>query len=223
MLPNVGTHVSFTKNVSLKELIISLENMYPNYDIPNFQVYLGPKVGGASRVLSKKDIDDSKKIIGKKGFFIHSCLTNYLSCPRKFKHYCKAKIVNELEHISVFPTSGVVIHPGTMNADGVKRDLTETLDLIIQNIAEIYKNGNKKLGKLLLENSAGEGSKVPKNLDQIRYIIKNLEKISDSVGNPISENVGVCNTCHIFALPESMIFLKFQKIENLSQIFKKLV
>ena len=221
MLPNVGTHVSFTKDVSLTELIVSLEKKYPNYDIPNFQVYLGPKIGGNSRVLDDKDIESARKIIGKKGFFIHSCLTNYLSCPRKFKHYCASKIVNELRHMAKFPLSGVVIHPGTMNADGVKRDLEETLNLIIESIVKIYESGDKNLGTLLLENSAGEGSKVPKNLDEIKYIIKSLETILDRNGEPISKRVGVCiDTCHIFAAG-AYDFSKIEEIEKFKMDFQK--
>ena len=71
----IGTHISFTKDETLTDLILSLDD---NIDV--IQVYLGNKCGGESRVLDSKDVEEASKIIGKRGFFIHSCLTNYLSC-----------------------------------------------------------------------------------------------------------------------------------------------
>lgn len=190
MEKNIGSHVSFTNKNTLTELIESLKIKY-------FQVYLGPKIGGCGRVLSDDDIENSVKIIGNKGFFIHSCLTNYLSCQEKYKSYCKFKIINELRHVNKFPLAGVVIHPGTCNKDKVKRDLYETLDIIIENIEDLYKN-RSGLGNLYLENSAGEGSKVPKTLDELSYMIKKLEKNKEVV-----KKIKVCiDTCHLFAAGE---------------------
>jgi len=191
----IGTHVPFNETETLEELIVSLPE---NVDV--FQIYLGNKCGGSSRSLTEEDIENSLKVIGKRGFFIHSCLTNYLSCDKKFNRYCKKKIVNELKHVAKFPVSGVVIHPGTCNVNKVKRDLKETLDIVVESIYQIYKDGNEGLGMLMLENSAGEGATVPRNLSELKYIIQELENKKDINGNPISENIGVCiDTCHIFA------------------------
>jgi len=191
----IGTHVVFDEDETLEELIVSLPD---NVDV--FQIYLGNKCGGSSRSLTEEDVENSLKVIGKRGFFIHSCLTNYLSCEKKFNRYCKKKIMNELRHVAKFPLSGVVIHPGTCNVNKVKRDLKETLDIVVESIYQIYKDGNEGLGMLILENSAGEGATVPRNLSELKYIIQELENREDVNGNPISENVGVCiDTCHIFA------------------------
>ena len=53
--------------------------MIPDYKIPNFQVYLGKKNSCEIRKLSKEDIDICVRIIGNRGFFIHSSLIAYLS------------------------------------------------------------------------------------------------------------------------------------------------
>ena len=191
----IGTHISFTKDETLTDLILSLDD---NIDV--IQVYLGNKCGGESRVLDSKDVEEASKIIGKRGFFIHSCLTNYLSCDKKFKQYCKRKIINELKHINKFPVSGVVIHPGTCTSNKVKRDLKETLDIVVESVYQIYKDGTEGLGMLMLENCAGEGSKVPRNISEMKYIIQELEKKKDKHGHSIADHVGICiDTCHLFA------------------------
>lgn len=200
----IGTHVSFTNKQTLTDLIKSL-------DINYFQIYLGPKIGGSGRVLEDEDVEEASRIIGKIGFFIHSCLTNYLSCNQKYKAYCKKKILNELRHVNKFPISGVVIHVGTCNLNKVKRDLYETLDLIVKNIEDLYSNP-KELGYLFIENSAGEGAKVPRTLDEISYMIKKLEK-----NKSVIKKIRVCiDTCHLFAAGEYNIsksseIIKFKK------------
>jgi len=195
MKPKIGTHVSFTKAQTLVHLIEGLPD-----EIQTFQVYLGCSRGGPERVLDPEDIDAASEIIGTRGFYIHSCLTNYICSKKGFPAYTRKKIRNELRHVKKFPLSGVVIHPGTQSLEKGKRDLKDTLDIIVNGVYEIYKDGNEDLGMLLLENCAGEGSKVPRNLSELRYIIEELEKLKDSNGNPISDNIGVCiDTCHIFA------------------------
>ena len=54
----IGTHVSFTKDETLTDLILSLDD---NIDV--FQVYLGNRCGGDSRVLDPKDVDQAVEVI----------------------------------------------------------------------------------------------------------------------------------------------------------------
>ena len=198
MKPKIGTHVSFTKAQTLTQLIEGLPE-----EIQTFQVYLGCSRGGPERVLDPEDIETASQIIGTRGFYIHSCLTNYICSKKGFPAYTRKKIRNELRHVKRFPHSGVVIHTGTQSLEKGKRDLKDTLDIIVNGIYQIYKDGNEDLGMLLLENSAGEGSRVPRSLSELGYIIEELEKLKDKNGKPISENIGVCiDTCHIFAAGE---------------------
>jgi len=188
--PRIGTHLTLEKEETLFQLIKSLDTLYKDYPIPNFQVYLGDKVGGKTRYLTSQDITNSKKILKMRGFFIHSCLTNTLSCSRKFKAYCSKRLKNELHHVYPFKVSGVVIHPGTRNLNKNLRELKETLDIIVKNIKDLY-DTEKELGNLLFENSAGEGAKVPKNIEELEYLMTELKDYT---------NVGVCiDTCHLFA------------------------
>ena len=151
--------------------------------------------------LTQKMLTKQSEVIGKRGFFIHSCLTNYLSCDKKFKQYCKRKIINELKHIAINSHFlELVIHPGTCTSNKVKRDLKETLDTVVESVYQIYKDGTEGLGMLMLENCAGEGSKVPRNISEMKYIIQELEKKKDKHGHSIADHVGICiDTCHLFA------------------------
>ena len=167
-----------------------------------------------------KNLPNKKDVLKKyknKYFYIHSSLTNSLSCSVKFNKYVSRSLLNELEFSSKFKHSGVVIHPGTCSHNLINQDdVKEALNKIIVNISNLYKN-NDVNGRLLLENCAGEGKKVPKNLDQIAYIIKHLELIKDKEGKYISSKVGICiDTCHLFAagdydLREKSQITKFKK------------
>lgn len=200
MNPSVGTHLPHTKGMTITEIIMSLDNRVEGYRIPFFQIYLGDRTGGGLVPFEKEDVQEALEIIGKRGFFIHSGLSNYLSNQRNYRHYVKKRILTELRQVKLFPLSGVVIHPGTMNMGGVKFELNETLDLIVSTISDIYKDGNDDLGLLFLENAAGEGYKVFKNIDEMKYVIKKLEHIRDKNGNHISRNIRICiDTCHLFA------------------------
>lgn len=198
--PKVGTHLNFSEEETLSDVILELGDMIPDYKIPNFQVYLGKKNSCEIRKLSKEDIDICVRIIGNRGFFIHSSLIAYLSNWQNFRRFCKRRIITELRHVKKFPLSGVVIHPGSRNSRGVKLELTETLDNIIHSVIDIYHMGNEDLGYLYLENSAGEGSKVFKNIEEMKYVIKKLENFKDANGEHIIRNVRICiDTCHLFA------------------------
>ena len=200
MNPRIGTHISHTKGITITEIIMSLDNRVDGYRIPCFQIYLGDRTGGGLVPFEKEDVQEALEIIGKRGFFIHSGLSNYLSNQRNYRHYVKNRILTELRQVKSFPLSGVVIHPGTMNMGGVKFELKETLDLVVSTISDIYKDGNDDLGMLLLENAAGEGYKVFKNMEEMKYVINKLEHIRDGNGNHISRNIGICiDTCHLFA------------------------
>ena len=179
MNPRIGTHISHTSEMTLTSIIISLDTRVEDYKIPFFQMYLGDRTGGGMLPFEKDDIKEALEIIGKRGFFIHSGLSNYLSNERNYRHYVKRRILTELRQVKPFPLSGVIVHPGTMNMGGIKYELIETLDLIVRNISDLYQDGNRDLGLLFLENAAGEGYKVFKNIEEMKYVIKKLEHIRD--------------------------------------------
>ena len=89
--------------------------------------------------------------------------------------------VNAISKIS--QVSGVVIHPGSF------KNRTEGLQAISKSINKIKFEGNSKL---LLENSAGEGSKLPRDFKELATIFEGIDHIH-------KENVGCCiDTAHIW-------------------------
>ena len=200
MNPKVGTHIQFSENENLVEAILDANDMVEGYKIPCYQLYLGPRTTCNIRKLSVDDINIAKILIGEKGFYIHSSMINYLTNREAFRRYCKRRVVNELRHAKHFPVSGVVIHPGSRNSRGQRFELNEALDNVVHSVVDIYKDAPSDLGILYLENSAGEGSKIFKNMEEMKYVIKKLELFKDVNGDPISNNVRICiDTCHLFA------------------------
>lgn len=221
MNPRVGTHINFTTEETLTEIILSLNDLVEGYNIPNFQIYLGSRTGANMRSFSKKDMEDSLDIIGNRGFFIHSGLTNYLSSRINFRRFVERRTKQELKTVKPFPLSGVVTHPGTKNSGGIIMELEETLDNIVDNIYKIYKEGNEDLGYLFLENAAGEGYKVFKNIDEMKYVIKKLEGKYDVNGQSIARNIKICiDTCHLFAAGDYNIS-KISEIKKFKKDFSK--
>ena len=131
MNPRVGTHINFTSDETLTEIILSLNDLVEGYKIPNFQIYLGSRTGTNMRNFSKKDMEDSLDIIDNRGFFIHSGLTNYLSSRTNFRRFIERRVKQELRTVKLFPLSGVVVHPGTRNMAGIKLELEETLNIVV--------------------------------------------------------------------------------------------
>jgi apurinic endonuclease APN1 len=93
----------------------------------------------------------------------------------------------ELSVLSNFKTNGVVIHPGSF------KDREKGLQAIATSINKIQFTPNSKL---ILENSAGQGTSLATTFTEIKTII-------DLVDEDKRKHIGVCiDTCHIFAYGE---------------------
>ena len=86
----------------------------------------------------------------------------------------------ELSVLSNFKRNAVVIHPGSF------KDRKRGMDAIASTINKLkFAEGSM----LLLENCAGEGNKIPRDFEELKYILDRVER---------KENVGVCvDTAHI--------------------------
>jgi len=115
---------------------------------------------------------------------------------------CKNILVKELDTAS-FLRKGVVVHVG------YRDNFKEGLDQVIKTLNEVLVTENnytysyakysgismkelKDNRKIILENSAGRNNQLGSNLDEISYIISQV--------NPqLRDNISVCiDTCHIF-------------------------
>jgi deoxyribonuclease-4 len=189
----IGGHISFSKTLfpTVKKAIE--ENM------KSIQFFMGNPKSFTRQRLTEKDINSCQKC---------SC-DNKLNIFSHFPYTCSlvgsvaslawtgdevqdkktSLILNELEYeINTLGKCcknkcGVVIHPGSFK----KRD--EGLHCISKSINKLnFENSSK----LLLENSAGEGSKLPRDF-------KELKTIFDNIDSTKKDNVGVCiDTAHIW-------------------------
>ena len=190
---DVGAHTGFTKEIwpTIADAI--------QYGMRSCQFFMGnPKSFNRSKI-SDKDIEASNKLLKRfpMNVYTHFPYIANLNGSKaslawngdpeqdgKTRHMLK-QLEYELATVSKLNTdrSGVVIHPGCYT------DRNIGLDTIAKTINKINFDGK---AKLLLENCAGEGSKLCRDFEEIARVFNGLE---DSK----KKNVGVCvDTAHIW-------------------------
>lgn len=207
----LGCHIS--KNNSIYSSILKMLDT----PLSAFQIFLSSPQSLAPLVINKKMIDDFLKtkeflFMYQKYLCVHGSLLINLcgavdenDIERKTETMLK-RTISELDLASVIGI-GVVIHTGS------HKNKEKGINLIIRNIkialTEVTENTQKiaeflgltvedviKNRKIILENAAGEGSKIGKNLDEISKIIKGIDK-------PLQKQIKVCiDTAHIFGAGE---------------------
>jgi deoxyribonuclease-4 len=201
---NLGSSISLSADTNLK-----LTNTIKNgikWGMYSIQFCLGPMQSYTRSKINKKDIIEAVKLQTKYGINVYShmpyvynlcgsakCLAWNGNKEQDNKTLRMIKSMEyELDILSNFNKgkyrSSCVIHPGSL--DKASKD-TKILQKGIETIAEtINKIKFPEKSMLLLENSAGEGNKIAKNIDE-------LVKIYELVKS--KENVGVCiDSCHMF-------------------------
>lgn len=143
------------------------------------------------RKISSEDVNLWKKAVEETGIekvMSHdSYLINLGSPDLAILEKSRKAIREEIERCHLFGVSFLNFHPGA----ATKGSTEECLDTIAQSLLELEEFAAKGETKLLLETTAGQGTSVGHQFEQIGYILKKiLHKIP----------VGVCiDTCHIFA------------------------
>jgi len=93
----------------------------------------------------------------------------------------EASVISNFDGLS----NGVVIHPGSYP------NKKKGMKAIAKSLSKIeFGEG----AKVILENCAGEGTKIPSTLEDIAYIIRHVDENK-------RKHIGVCiDTCHLFAV-----------------------
>ena len=96
-------------------------------------------------------------------------------------------LIDELERCTRLGVDGLVVHPGAHLGDGEQagiEGIARSIDLVL---AALPEGGTR----LLLENTAGQGSAMGSRFEELAGVIERLEQ---------PDRVGVClDTCHAFA------------------------
>jgi deoxyribonuclease-4 len=191
---DVGAHSSFCRNITptISQSI--------NMGMYSCQFFMGSPKSYTRQFITPSDIKSTQKLIKRfpMNVFTHFpyiaslngsvkdlAWSGNLIQDEKTNNMLKG-LEYELSVVSNFNKnrSGVVIHPGSY------KDCNIGLDTVAKTINKINFTDN---GRLVLENCAGEGSKLCKDFVEIA-------RVMDGIDSSKKENIGVCvDTCHIFA------------------------
>ncbi|MGM0381740.1 MAG: deoxyribonuclease IV [bacterium] len=143
-----------------------------------------------ARDLEKEEVD---KFIQKKEKLSGPVLahTSYLINPANYEKEGRKKsiegLITELKRADKLKIPYLVLHPGLHKGEGEKRGI----ELIVKCLDEVFAKTPKVETKLLLENTAGQGTALGYRLEQ-------LQTIRGQTKNP--GRIAYClDTCHLFA------------------------
>ncbi|MEZ6047519.1 MAG: deoxyribonuclease IV [Planctomycetaceae bacterium] len=145
----------------------------------------------AGKELTDKDVDLFQGAMETHGLTAPCAHASYLinmgsPKPDLWRKSVDAYVV-ELERAEKLGLLGVVIHPGSY----VTSTPEEGLDQIVKGIDEVLDRTSGMAVEIWLETTAGQGSNLGYQFEEIQYLIENAEDAS---------RIGVCvDTCHIHA------------------------
>lgn len=114
-------------------------------------------------------------------------LINLAAAPGEVKDKSLIAFKEEMERCAKLGINKIVMHPGSHNGDGEEvgiRRICEAFDILFSSVPQFT-------GKVLLENTAGQGSNLGYKFSHLKAIIE---------GSSYPTRFGVCfDTCHAFA------------------------
>lgn len=181
----IGSHVSFGKEQLLGALKEAL-----SYGANTFMFYTGAPTNTVRKDIEEKLSLEAKSLMEDNGIDINNvvCHAPYIvnlgnrSDEDKY-NFSINFIRNELKRCDEMGIKQMVLHPG--NAVGISKE--EGLANIVNALNNIL-DGTTEC-KILIETMAGKGTECGSTIDEIAYIVNNVNK---------KEQIGVCvDTCHI--------------------------
>lgn len=139
------------------------------------------------RVITDVEINEflqrREKVLNGGNVYIHACyLINFGSMDTEAINRSMASLMSDLELADKIGACGVVVHPGTLKNG-------QNLTNMAMNIQKVIDGGMYK-SKVLIENSAGGGSSVPRTLDEIAELVRLVDR---------GDAVGICiDTAHLW-------------------------
>ena len=153
------------------------------------QIFTKSPRGGALRKITKEEATEIKNWKGRSGVrkvVIHASYLLNFAKPLKLTDFESRSLLDDLESADLIEADGVVLHIGKT----LKLDPTEAETLFVKNIIAILEHTKKLKAKIILENTAGQGTEMGYQLDH-------LGKIVGAIKSP---RLGVClDTQHAFA------------------------
>ncbi|BCG45589.1 Endonuclease IV [Citrifermentans bremense] len=114
-------------------------------------------------------------------------LINLAAAPGEVKDKSLIAFREEMQRCAALGIKKIVMHPGSHNGDGEETGIRRICEAFDQLLAEVP----EYTGKVLLENTAGQGTNLGYRFDHLKAIIE---------GSSYPSRFGVCfDTCHAFA------------------------
>ena len=182
----IGSHVSYKKDT---QLLGSL-NEALSYGSNAFMFYTGaPQNTLRDRIDDMLTIEALNKMkennILLENVIVHAPYIVNLANNKEIEKYEFAQnfLRQEIDRCELLGIKYMVLHPGS----AVGLDDTVALNNIIKGLNNILLKEDTTM--ILLETMAGKGTELGKTIDELKYIIDNIE---------LQDKVGVClDTCHI--------------------------
>lgn len=192
-----------------------------NHGMMALQFFMGSPQGYNRSKISDQDLKECSKIVSRfpLHIFTHFPYVSNLAGSKdilawngnleqdKKTNMMLKGLEYELGIMSNFTNSGVVIHPGNYP------DRKKGIEAIAKSINKINFFGNSKL---ILENSAGQGTSLATTFEEIKAII-------DLVDKDKHKHLGVCiDTCHTYAYGLYDLS-KCEEVDKLFSDFDKII
>ena len=180
----IGSHVSFGKDqllASVKEAI--------SYGANTFMFYTGAPQNTIRKEIDEEKIKEAQKLMQENGIDINNviCHAPYIVNPAsndpEKQNFAVDFLKEELRRCNLMGIRQMVLHPGS----AVNETREEGLNNIVKVLDGILDNDYNV--KILLETMAGKGNECGINLEEINYLLKNVQD---------NTKLGVClDTCHL--------------------------
>lgn len=114
-------------------------------------------------------------------------LVNLASAPGETRDKSMIAFQEEMQRCSRLGIEKIVMHPGSHLGEGEETGLKR----IVESFNTLFATTPEYTGRVLLENTAGQGTNLGYSFSHLKYIIENCD---------YSDRFGVClDTCHSFA------------------------
>ena len=172
-----------------------VKEVKPNEEPPNGYKLVHCKTKNnnqwAAKPLAQKEVDAWSAAMAKSNLsnpIAHASYLINLASPKDdlFQKSIDALVI-ELERANLLELEGLVVHPGAFTDSCEEDGLNRIVDAVSETLARVEPGSCR----LLLENTAGQGSCLGHTIEQLAFM---LDGINDN------DRVGVCfDTCHAFA------------------------
>lgn len=121
-------------------------------------------------------------VIAHASYLINLCSSNPETAKKS-----RAALTDELLRCTELGVEGLVLHPGAHLGQGVQKGV----ELVAQGLDEIFAEHPETTAKLLLENTAGQGTVLGSDFEELATLLTLTDE---------KERLGVCfDSCHAFA------------------------